>query len=355
METVQNILEKTQNGSRISKKEAALLLENGELLALGTAANRLANKLHPGLTASYIIDRNINYTNICQSKCKFCAFYREEDSPEAYLLSREEIYKKIDETIALEGTQIMLQGGLHPKLDIGYYEELLTGIKANFDIEIHSFSPPEIVHIAQVSDISTKETLSRLKKAGLDSLPGGGAEILVDEVRHKISPNKIGSKQWLKVMEEAHDLGMRTTATMMLGTVESVDDRAEHLSELRNIQDKTGGFRAFIPWTFQPGHTELGGDAASAITYLRTLAVSRLFLDNFSNIQGSWVTQGPDIGQLTLGFGANDLGSIMIEENVVAATGVSHKMSEDEMIRLINKTGKKAVKRNTRYEVLAVH
>ncbi len=355
MEATRGIVEKTLAGARLSEEEALFLLQSGDLLLVGNAASRIAERLHPGRSASYIIDRNINYTNICQSKCTFCAFYSDEDSPEAYLLSREEVYKKIEETVALDGTQIMLQGGLHPRLKIDYYTQLLAGIRANFDIEIHSFSPPEIGHIAAVSGLSIIQVLSQLKAAGLDSLPGGGAEILVDEVRHRISPNKIGSRQWLQVMEEAHKMGMRTTATMMLGTVETPDDRVAHLARLRNLQDKTGGFRAFIPWTFQPGHTELGGDAVSPITYLRMLAVSRLFLDNFSNIQGSWVTQGTDIGQLTLAFGANDLGSIMIEENVVAATGVSHKMSEDEMIRLIRETGKKAVKRNTHYEVLAVH
>lgn len=340
---------------RISEEEALWLLAEGDLLILGEIARRIAEKLHPEDAASYIIDRNINYTNICKSKCKFCAFYREEDSPEAYLLSKEEIFNKIRETVALHGTQIMLQGGLHPELDIDYFTTLLLSIKREFDIDIHSFSPPEIAHIAEVSGLSIKKTLEKLRNAGLDSLPGGGAEILVDHVRNKISPNKIDSGKWLQVMEEAHKIGMKTTATMMLGSIESLEDRIDHLSKLRNLQDRTNGFRAFIPWTFQPGHTELGGDSVSSIDYLRTLAVSRLFLDNFANIQGSWVTQGQEVGQLTLSFGANDLGSIMIEENVVAATGVAYKMSEDEMIQLINDTGRKAVKRNTGYEALEVH
>ena len=340
---------------RISEEEALWLLAEGDLLILGEIARRIAEKLHPEDAASYIIDRNINYTNICKSKCKFCAFYREEDSPEAYLLSKEEIFNKIRETVALHGTQIMLQGGLHPELDIDYFTTLLLSIKREFDIDIHSFSPPEIAHIAEVSRLSIKKTLEKLRNAGLDSLPGGGAEILVDHVRNKISPNKIDSGKWLQVVEEAHKIGMKTTATMMLGSIESLEDRIDHLSKLRNLQDRTNGFRAFIPWTFQPGHTELGGDSVSSIDYLRTLAVSRLFLDNFANIQGSWVTQGQEVGQLTLSFGANDLGSIMIEENVVAATGVAYKMSEDEMIQLINDTGRKAVKRNTGYEALEVH
>lgn len=355
MKRTNQIIEKVLGGKRLSEEEARCLLETGDLLLLAEAANEITERFHPQGHASYIIDRNINYTNICESKCKFCAFYREEDNPEAYLLSKEEIFKKIEETLALHGTQIMLQGGLHPQLDIDYFVDLLSSIKEKFDIDTHSFSPPEIVHIAKVSNLTVKETLEGLKDAGLDSLPGGGAEILVDHVRNEISPNKIGADQWLQVMEVAQNLGMKTTATMMLGTVENPSDRIEHLSKLRNLQDKTSGFRGFIPWTFQPGHTELGGDSVSSIVYLRTLAVSRLFLDNFENIQGSWVTQGQEIGQLTLSFGANDLGSIMIEENVVAATGVSYKMSEEEMIQLIKDTGKKAVKRNTKYEVLEVH
>lgn len=355
MEEERIVLNKALEDQRLSPEEALGLLKKGNLLLLGNAADRIAQKFHPEGYASYIIDRNINYTNICESKCKFCAFYREEDSPEAYLLSKEEIFKKIEETLALHGTQIMLQGGLHPKLDIDYFTDLLSNIKGKFTIDIHSFSPAEILQISKVSHLSLGETLVRMKDAGLDSLPGGGAEILVDHVRNKISPNKIGTDQWLQVMEEAHAIGMRTTATMMLGSIENIEDRIEHLLRLRNLQDKTNGFRAFIPWTFQPGHTELGGNSTSSIDYLRTLAVSRLFLDNFENIQGSWVTQGKEIGQITLSFGANDLGSIMIEENVVAATGVSYKMSEEEMIRLIKDTGKKAAKRNTRYEPLEIH
>jgi len=355
MKTSNDLIKKSLDGGRLTEEDAVYLLEAGDLLFLGQAADKMARKYHPREQASYIIDRNINYTNICESKCKFCAFYREEGDPEAYLLSKEEIFKKIEETLALRGTQIMLQGGLHPKLGIDYYTDLVSSIKNKFDIDIHSFSPPEIVHIAKVSDLTIQKTLQKLKDAGLSSLPGGGAEILVDHVRNKVSPNKIGSDKWLQVMEEAHNLGMKTTATMMLGTVESTEDRVEHLSRLRDLQDRTGGFRSFIPWTYQPGHTELGGDSVSSIVYLRTLAVSRLFLDNFNNIQGSWVTQGREIGQLTLSFGANDLGSTMIEENVVAATGVSHKISEEEMIRLINDTGKKAIKRNTKYEALEIH
>lgn len=348
------ILERVSGGERIFEKEVLVLLQESDILFLGRVADHISRRFHHEDTASYIIDRNVNYTNICESKCKFCAFYREKDDPDAYLLDKREIFKKVEETVTLNGTQVMLQGGLHPDLDIDYFTDLLSSIKKRYNIHIHSFSPPEIVHMAGVSRLSIRETLERLLEAGLDSLPGGGAEILVDRVRKKISPNKIGVDLWFRVMEEAHDIGMRTTATMMLGSVETLEDRVEHLSRLRNLQDRTGGFRAFIPWTFQPGHTELGGKTTSSADYLRTLAISRIFLDNFENIQGSWVTQGKEIGQLTLSFGANDLGSIMIEENVVRATGVAYRMSEEEMIRIIKATGKKAVKRNTSYETLAV-
>lgn len=354
MGKVREIVERVSGGERISETDAVLLLRERDMLLLGSVADQICRSFHSENAVSYVIDRNINYTNICSSKCKFCAFFREKGDPDAYLLSKEEIFKKIEETVALHGTQIMLQGGLHPDLDLDYFTDLLSGIKEKYPVHIHSFSPPEIVHIAEASGISLKRTLEKLREAGLDSLPGGGAEILVDHVRQKISPKKISADLWLDVMKAAHSIGMRTTATMMMGSVETLEDRVEHLSKLRKHQDITGGFRAFIPWTFQPSHTELGGQPTSSIDYLRTLAVSRIFLDNFENIQGSWVTQGKEIGQLTLSFGANDLGSIMIEENVVRATGVSCKMSEEEMIRIIKATGKKAVKRNTNYETLAV-
>ncbi|MDY6853804.1 MAG: cyclic dehypoxanthinyl futalosine synthase [Thermodesulfobacteriota bacterium] len=354
MAEAEDILGRFVKGQRISEKEVLILFQKGELLLLGQIANQVLRRFHNEDEASYIIDRNINYTNICSSRCKFCAFYREEEDPEAYVLNKEEIFKKIEETIALNGTQIMLQGGLHPDLNITYFTDLLSCIKNRYNVHIHSFSPPEILHIARVSSLSIRKTLKRLHDAGLDSLPGGGAEILVDHVRAKISPNKIRSDNWLDVMKEAHRMGMKTTATMMLGSIEAFEDRAAHLLKLRDVQDRTGGFRAFIPWTFQPNNTELGGRVTSSVDYLKTLAISRIFLDNFENIQGSWVTQGKEIGQITLCFGANDLGSIMIEENVVKAAGVSYKMSEDEMIKLIKACGKKAVKRNTKYEKLAV-
>ncbi|NPV27684.1 MAG: dehypoxanthine futalosine cyclase [Firmicutes bacterium] len=354
MTHTEEIIEQTLEGHRLSEDEALYLFAEGDLLDLGRAANEIANRLHPENIATFIIDRNINYTNVCVSRCKFCAFYRERFHPEAYLLTQKEIFEKIEETLALGGTQIMLQGGLHPDLDLEYFEELLASIKSRYQIEIHSFSPPEIFHLADQSNLPIRKVLQRLQAAGLDSLPGGGAEILVDGVRQVISPHKITANQWLEVMETAHQLGMSTTATMMLGSVETPADRIAHLSKLRALQDRTGGFRAFIPWTFQPGHTELGGQHTSSIDYLRTLAIARLFLDNFPHIQGSWVTQGPRIGQLTLLFGGDDLGSIMIEENVVRSTGVSYKISKEEMIRLIRATGKIPAQRDTRYQIIQV-
>lgn len=352
MPDADKIFEKALNKERISEQEAFLLFKEGNLIKLGQVASAVRKNFHPDNIVTFVIDRNINYTNICTSKCKFCAFYREKEASDAYLLSEGEIFTKIDEAIDLGATQIMLQGGLHPELKIDYFTRLLSAIKKRYNIHIHSFSPPEIVHIARNSEISTKEALKKLKEAGLDSLPGGGAEILVDHIRQKISPNKISADLWLKVMEEAHGVGLKTTATMMMGSLETPEDRIEHLSCLRNLQDKAGGFRAFIPWTFQPGHTELGGKSISGAEYLRMLAISRIFLDNFKHLQGSWVTQGKEIGQLSLHFGANDLGSIMIEENVVASTGVSYKMSKEEMIELIKGASFFPAQRNTCYEIL---
>lgn len=340
---------------RITFDEAVFLCKEAELLSLAKAADAVCKKKHPEGFATFQIDRNINYTNICQNQCSFCAFYRKKGHPEAYVLSREEIENKVAETIELSGTQVMLQGGINTDLKIDYYTNMLAGIKEKYNIRIHSLSPPEIVHIAESAGISVSEALKELIKAGLDSLPGGGAEILVDRVRQKISPRKISSSKWLEVMEEAHNLGLKTTATMMIGTVETIEDRVDHLQKIRDLQDKTGGFMSFISWTFQPGNTVLGGKPVSSIEYLRTLSVSRLFLDNFHNVQGSWVTQGKDIGQVCLSFGANDLGSIMIEENVVRAAGVSYKMTVDEMVDLIRKAGKIPAQRDTEFKILKVY
>jgi cyclic dehypoxanthinyl futalosine synthase len=349
------ILDEVVKGKRLSNEEASLLLKEADLLELAEAADAVCSEKHPEGIATFLIDRNINYTNICINQCYFCAFYRPMDHKEAYVLSQEEIEKKVAETIELSGTQVMLQGGINPHLKIDYYTNMFEEIKKKFSIRIHSLSPPEIVHIAESSGMSIAETLRELVKAGLDSLPGGGAEILVDRVRQRISPRKISSLKWLEVMEEAHNLGLKTTATMMIGTIETIEDRITHLQRLRDLQDKTGGFISFISWSFQPGNTFLGGRLISSIEYLKTLAISRLFLDNFPNIQGSWVTQGKDIGQICLTVGANDLGSIMIEENVVRAAGVSHRMTVDEMVDMIRKAGKIPAQRDTEFNILRVY
>jgi len=351
---INRILDKSLE-ERISLDEAVLLFQEADLLDLARAADNVCRKKHPDSVATFQIDRNINYTNICRNECSFCAFYRPKDHPEAYVLTQEEIDKKVAETIELSGTQVMLQGGINPDLKIDYYTNMFKEIKNKFTIRIHSLSPPEVVYLSESSGLSIADTLKELVSAGLDSLPGGGAEILVDAVRQRISPKKINSGKWLEVMEEAHKLGMKTTATMMIGTVETVSDRIEHMQKIRDLQDRTGGFLSFIPWTFQPGNTALGGKSISPLEYLRTLSLCRLFLDNFQNVQGSWVTQGKDIGQVCLSFGANDLGSIMIEENVVKAAGVSHKITVEEMVDLIDKAGKTPALRDTEFKILKVY
>jgi len=315
-------------------------------------ANTVRKRLHPERLVTFIVDRNINYTNVCVNKCKFCAFYRTEDSPEAYILSKEEIFRKIEETIALGGTQILMQGGVHPDLGIEYFEDLFSSIKSRYVIQIHSLSPSEVSFVSRKAGISINEALVRLKTAGLDSIPGGGAEILVDRVREQVSPNKIRWRDWMEVMREAHRLGMPTTATMMFGSIETTDEIVQHLLRVRDLQDETRGFTAFIPWTYQPGNTELGGKQASAVEYLKTLALSRIILDNVPNVQASWVTQGAKIAQVALEFGANDFGSTMIEENVVAAAGVSFRMSRQEIVHLIHDAGYDAAQRDTTYRIL---
>ncbi len=339
-------------GRRIAQESASLLYRQADLLTLGELANTVRKRLHPERLVTFIVDRNINYTNICVNKCKFCAFYRTEDSPEAYILSKEEIFRKIEETIALGGTQILMQGGVHPDLGIEYFEDLFASIKSRFTIQIHSLSPSEISYISRKANIGVGEALTRLKAAGLDSIPGGGAEILVDRVREQVSPNKIRWRDWMDVMREAHRLGMPTTATMMFGSLETKEEIIQHLARVRELQDETGGFTAFIPWTYQPGNTELGGQSASAVDYLRTLALSRIMLDNVPNIQASWVTQGAKIAQVALEFGANDFGSTMIEENVVAAAGVSFRMTRQEIVSLIRDAGYRAAQRDTVYRIL---
>lgn len=338
---------------RLSKKSALKLFKEASLLELGRMADEVRGALHPDGTVTFVVDRNINYTNICINRCRFCAFYRDADHPEGYVLSKRELFRKIEETLSLGGTQILIQGGLNPDLDISYYLDILRDIKKRFNINVHGFSPPEITYIAESSNLTVRETLSLLREAGLDSIPGGGAEILSDRVREFVSPRKLSTSGWLKVMREAHTLGMRTTATMMFGAGERPGDIVEHLERIRELQDMTGGFTAFIPWSFQPGNTEFQGMVpATAVDYLRVLALSRLYLDNVRNIQASWVTQGLKMAQIALRFGANDMGSTMIEENVVKAAGVSHKVSMEEMIGAIKGAGFVAAQRDTYYNLL---
>lgn len=383
---------------RIDKKQALKLLQKADLLELGAQADAVRQALHPDKTVTFIVDRNINYTNVCINQCTFCAFYRDAGSPDAYVLSDDDLFTKIEETLALEGTQILIQGGLHPELGIDYYLALLRKIKERYAINIHGFSPPEVTYLARRHELTIRETLMLLRLAGLDSIPGGGAEILTDRVREILSPKKIKTGEWLKVMEEAHRIGMRTTATMMFGSVETPEDIIEHLDAIRTLQDKTGGFTAFIPWSFQPGNTELSrkweagsgkseaasqksgekkksklgtvpefravrSDAedsglspavqkATAVDYLRVLAVSRLYLDNVRNLQASWVTQGLKMAQVALRFGANDFGSTMIEENVVRAAGVVYRVTKDDIINAIKSAGFQPAQRNTVYNIL---
>ena len=349
---IKRIVAKAKKGKRIEKEEGLVLYKDADLLTLGDLANSVRKRLHPEHLVTFIVDRNINYTNVCVNKCKFCAFYREADSTEAYLLSKEEIFRKIEETVEQNGTQILMQGGVHPDLGLAYFEDLFSSIKSRFTIQIHSLSPAEISFIAKKADLTVTDTLKRLKASGLDSIPGGGAEILVDRVRKKVSPNKIRWRQWADVMKAAHRLGMPTTATMMFGSLETQKEIVEHLVRLRDIQDETRGFTAFIPWTYQPGNTELGGRSATAVEYLKTLSLSRIMLDNFQNIQASWVTQGAKIAQVALEFGANDFGSTMIEENVVAAAGITFRMTRQEIVHLIQDAGYAAAQRDTRYNIL---
>lgn len=347
-------------GQRLSCEEAISLYQNADLTTIGALAHAKRMELHPEPWITYIIDRNINYTNICISGCKFCAYYTPPNAAtdahtkqKPFLLSREELAQKIRETIALDGRQILLQGGLHPDLPLEYYEDMLSFIKKEFpEIHCHAFSPPEIVHFAKISGLDIETVLKRLIAAGLDSIPGGGAEILVNRVRERIAPRKATAEEWLNVMETAHNLGLKTTATMMFGHIETIEDRIEHLKVIRDLQDRTGGFTAFIPWPFQPQNTAIDVPAATADEYLRTLAISRLFLDNIPNIQASWVTQGPKMAQISLFFGANDFGSTMIEENVVAAAGVSHRLSEEEIRRLIKNAGFEPRRRRMNYTLL---
>ena len=338
--------------SRINERDGIELLKHGDAIELGRLADAKRRELF-GDTVTFIVDRNINYTNVCKNECKFCAFFRRKEHKDAYLLTYDEILAKVKETVAAGGTQVMIQGGLYPDLGLEYYEKMLRLIRDKFpSITIHSFTATEIQYFAQQAGISVLDTLKRLQEAGLASLPGGGAEILVDEVRKRVSPKKIMTDDWLKVMECAHSIGMESTATMVIGLGETMAQRIEHMEKIRQLQDKTGGFRAFITWTYQPGNTELGGKKTSGWDYMKTLALSRLYMDNIKHIQGSWVTQGERIGQLTLGFGSDDLGSIMLEENVVRAAGTSYDMSINKMVNMIRGAGRKPAQRNTKYEII---
>ncbi|NLN76393.1 MAG: dehypoxanthine futalosine cyclase [Armatimonadetes bacterium] len=342
-------------GSRMTPQDACDLMHTATLPELAWAADEACTARHPEPIRSYMIDRNINYTNICVSGCRFCAFYRKPGDPDGFVLTTEQILQKIREAVDLGATQILMQGGLHPELRIEYFENLLKTIKAHFNVQVHCLSAPEVVHISDLSSLSIKDTLMRLREAGLDSLPGGGAEILSDSVRRCVSPDKCSADQWIEVMRTASQLGMRATATMVFGMGEDIEARVEHLERIRALQDETGVFTAFIPWPFQPGNTQIDRRPTGAHDYLRMLAISRLYLDNIDNVQASWVTQGPAVAQLALRFGANDVGSTMIEENVVAATGVTHKMSERDLIELIHASGFDAAQRTTLYEILKVH
>jgi cyclic dehypoxanthinyl futalosine synthase len=350
---IETLLDRAAEGQRIGPDDALRLYEHAELAALGRAADAVTRRLHPRPYRTYNIDRNINYTNICTSGCRFCAFYRKAGDADAYVISREELFAKIRQTIELGGDQILLQGGLHPGLDIAWHERLLGDIKAKFPgINIHGLSPSEIHHIGRISGLPTQTVIRRLREAGLGSLPGGGAEILVDRVRREVSPGKVTADGWIDICRQWHRRGGRGSATMMFGHLETPAERIEHLRRLRELQDETSGFTAFICWTFQPGNTHLADrPKIGACGYLRMLAVSRLFLDNFVNLQASWVTQGLEIGQIALFFGANDMGSLMIEENVVAAAGTRFCIDEAQLRRAIELAGFQPRRRNVFYQL----
>ncbi len=352
--SVEEILDKSVGGERLTTDEALRLLREADLASLGRAADEVTRRIHPEPFRTYNIDRNVNYTNVCTAVCDFCAFYRRPKSPEGYVLSIDEILAKTEETVALGGEQLLLQGGLHPDFPLEWYEDMLSAIKRRFpQVNIHGFSPPEIHHFTKVSKLPLETVLARLKAAGLGSLPGGGAEILVDRVRREITRGKVLTDDWLNVNRVWHRLGGRSTATMMFGHVETLAERIEHLDRLRELQDETGGFTAFICWTFQPENTDMAGvPKAGAVEYLRTNAVARLFLDNFANIQSSWVTQGLKVGQLALLYGANDMGSLMIEENVVAQAGTVHFLTLKEIRDAITELGFQPRQRNVHYELI---
>jgi cyclic dehypoxanthinyl futalosine synthase len=355
---ITELIEKVRAGGRVDAAEALELYRSAPTPVLGQLADEIRRRKHPDGVVTYIIDRNVNYTNVCVAKCNFCAFYREVGSPDGYVLGFDELFRKIDETIAVGGVQLLLQGGHNPDLPLSWYEDLFRAVKERYpSFKLHALSPPEVIHLSRLSQLPVPAIVDRLIAAGLDSIPGGGAEILVDRVRTLLHCyGKATSDEWLDVMRHAHRAGLRTTATMMYGTVETDEERVEHMMRLRDLQDETGGFTAFITWSFQPDHTELGADRhiteATGVDYLRTLAISRIVLDNFDNLQASWVTQGGKVGQLSLAYGANDMGSVMIEENVVRAAGASYCMDELEIVRNIEDAGFQPKRRSMHYEVL---
>ncbi|HEX5467554.1 MAG TPA: cyclic dehypoxanthinyl futalosine synthase [Gaiellaceae bacterium] len=354
------LLERALAGERLTDENALALLRSRDLVSVGRAADALRNRKVDRGRVTFIIDRNVNYTNICHTDCDFCAFYRRPgDRSAGYLLPKAVIFKKIEETLALGGTALLMQGGHHPDLGVEYYEDLFSSIKARYKIHLHALSPPEVQHIARRSGLTLPATLTRLRDAGLDSLPGGGAEILVDRVRDIISPKKTKSAEWLGVMRAAHRLGISSTATMMYGHVETLEERVEHMRRIRALQDETNGFRAFISWSFQRDGNRLSDKVSdearpTSFDYLLTQAVSRIYLDNVDHIQSSWVTQGMKIGQVALEFGADDMGSVMIEENVVSAAGTTHRATADDFVRAIKALGKTAVQRDTLYRDVRV-
>ena len=351
---VDELARRVSAGARVSAAEALVLYRKAPTHLLGSLADGIRARKHPERIVTYIIDRNVNYTNVCVARCNFCAFYRPVGSAEGYVLGFEEVFQKIDETIAVGGNQLLLQGGHNPDLPIAWYEDLLRAVKTKYpDFKLHALSPPEVLHISKTNQLPVAVVIERLVAAGLDSIPGGGAEMLVDRVRKLLNCyGKASADQWLDVMRQAHRAGLRTTATMMYGTVETDEERIEHMMRLRDLQDETGGFTAFIAWSYQPEHTELGGAEATGIDYLRTLALARIVLDNFDNLQASWVTQGGKVGQLSLAYGANDMGSVMIEENVVRAAGAAYCMDEVEIVGNIEDAGFEARRRDMHYEIL---
>jgi cyclic dehypoxanthinyl futalosine synthase len=352
---IDQLLKRALDGERLGLDEGIALWESNDVEKLGWAANQIMLRKHPEPITTFVIGRNVNYTNICDTYCRFCAFYRAPGSPEGYVLPNEMIFQKIRETVDVGGTEILMQGGTNPDLPFDYYLNLLREIKKRFpNITMHSFSPAEIMKMKEVSGLSLEEVIRRLKEAGLDSIPGGGAEILDDEIRRKISRLKGSWRDWMNVMQTAHRLGMHTTATMVIGFGETIEHRVKHLLRIREAQDETGGFLAFIVWTFQPDNTNLKREKLPPEEYLKAVAVSRIMLDNIPNFQSSWVTMGPEIGKLSLHYGCNDFGSTMMEENVVSAAGTTHKVNINLSLKLIREAGKIPAQRNTRYEILRV-